>query len=284
MAESRSGYDTEQTIQSVRREVERRERLLKYDGPQRVVHWSDYLKDREENNLKTLQFSSGMAELDSFTDGFQTEEVIVVSGHTRNGKTLLAQTISRNFAIQNIPVVAFSFEVSTGQYLKPFKEHELYHASLFVPAENKSGSINWLEERIMEAKVKYDIRVVIIDHLHYIIDMNPDKMTNNIGAAMRRIKTMAREMNQVIFVICHQEKLKDGTEPSLETIRDSSFIGQECDTALIVHRLPDEKVKKGMNPTYDKGYALVKVDKARRSGSFRKRMTFQKQGQWLEPL
>ena len=264
--------------------LEKLETLIGYDGEDRVVRWQDYLKDKRANSKKMVKFETGFAELDFVLDCVTTGEVIVLSGLTGNGKTLFAKSLLRNFAAAKVPSMVLSYEVTTEQFLQPFEEDGLTEADFYVPSELKTGFIPWVEERVLEGKVKYDNKVVFIDHLHYVVDMKTDKMTQNIGAAMRCLKEIAVKHNQMIVLIAHQEKLKDDKEPGIETLRDSSFVGQEADVVIIVHRLPDSKPEKGFDPTYDKGYALIKVDKARRSGAFRKRLTFQKVGNWLGPI
>ena len=263
--------------------VEELEKALNYSGPDKVVSWVEYLQEKDNKSKFTAKLLSGFELLDGFLDGFIGGEVIVLSGLTGNGKTLFAKSVIRNMAQQNVPCLCLSYEVSTVEFLRAFRNQGLEMAKAYVPKELKTGFIPWVEEKIIEAKVKYDNKVLLIDHLHYVVDMKTDKMTQNIGAAMRCLKEIAIKHDQVIFLIAHQEKLKDDREPGIETLRDSSFVGQEADTVLIVHRLPDSEDKR-IQKTYDLGFALVKIDKARRSGVYKKRLTFQKRGDWLEAV
>ena len=258
--------------------------LVIYEGKDKVVKWQDYVTARGEAKKTITKFETGFAELDSVLDCVTTGEVMVISGLTGNGKTLFAKTLIRNLSGQNIPCLVLSYEVMTEEFLRPFQEDNLLGSIFYVPMELKTGFVPWVEEKVIEARLKYNNKVILIDHLHYVVDMKTDKMTQNIGAAMRCLKEIAIKHNQTVVVIAHQEKLKDDKEPGIETLRDSSFVGQEADVVIIVHRIPDSKPEKGFDPTYDQGYALVKVDKARRSGAFHKRLTFQKKGNWLEPL
>ena len=260
------------------------ERIGAYDGPDRVVDWSTYLEEKKAEHSGATLISTGIPELDHALDQFKTGEVIVLSGITGNGKTLFSKTLIRNMSKEGTGCVVMSFEVSTEEYLTAFRNGAHFDAQVFVPKEMRVGFVKWVYDRALEAKIKFGAKVILVDHLHYIIDMNTDKMTVNIGACMRRLKQLAVELDMVVMVIAHQEKLRDDKEPSIDTLRDSSFVGQEADTVIIVHRLPDESSQKGNDRTYDAGYALVKVDKARRAGTYKRRLTFQKKGAWLEPL
>lgn len=252
--------------------------------------WPDYLSNREKNVGKTVKLSSGFAELDYFTEGFATGELITISGYTGMGKTLFLKSLMRSFGINQVPVLCLSYEDSVERYLEKFKQEGADYTiyPITVPNRLQTGDLGWLEERVTEAQLKFNARVVTIDHLHYLMDMGQgrENMSLKIGSIMRFLKTrIAEEHNMIVFVVAHQEKLREGCEEaSINTIRDSSLIGQESDSVIIVQRMPDDKNQKRNEETYELGTAMVKVDKARRAGTFRKRLTFQKSGDWLVPL
>lgn len=225
--------------------------------------------------------------MDTFVDGFQTGELVTVSGYTGMGKTLFLKSLIRNFGIGTVPVLVFSYEDAVERYLRMFEE-EGGNYPIFVPMNLETGNLHWLEERIVEAKLKYNARVVTIDHLHYLMDMGHGKenMSLKIGSIMRFLKKqIAEEHNMLVFIVAHQEKVRENNEEaSINTIRDSSLIGQESDDVIIVQRMPDSKDQDKGDETFEAGYSMVKIDKARRAGTFRKRLTFQKAGNWLAPL
>lgn len=277
----------------------RLEALLNYSGSDAVVGWRTYRQNSDENKKKTISFSSGFAELDSCIEGFESGEVVTISGNTGQGKTLFVKSLVRSLVGMDVPTTVFSFEVPTYQFLSSYIGLPKCE-TLYVPKELRTANLRWLAERVYEAKVKYDNKVVVIDHLHYIVDMGQNKnFSLDVGQALRTIKEkIAIGLNQVVFLICHQQSIGDDKEPSISSIRDSSFIGQESDTVFIVHRLPDKthevvqtgitrREKKKIDPsqyTYDLGQAMVKIDKARRTGVYRKKLHFQKKGPWLEPI
>lgn len=279
-----AGRDTSEN--KIRAQLNRFESLVGYNGADRVVTWREYLKNRESSVGKSIAFSSGFSELDFFTDGFQTGELITVSGYTGMGKTLFLKSLIRSFGIGKVPVLVFSYEDAVEKYLQKFSE-ENGNYPVFVPCALKTGDMKWLEERVVEAKLKHNVRVVTIDHLHYLMDSEHgrENLSIKLGSIMRFLKTkIAGEHNLVVFVVAHQEKVKDNEEASMNTIRDSSLIGHESDDVIIVQRLPDSKQKKSADETFEQGFSMVKIDKARRKGTYRKRLTFQKKGHWLEQL
>lgn len=269
--------------------------LFHPEGTDRLVHFLDYLKLQEGRKLTSQKYLTGLSLLDASVDGFSSGELIVVTGPTGNGKTLFADSIGQRLMRHaQVNVAWFSFEVPAAQMLEKYQAAEDHKSlGLYVPIELKVGDFKWLKNKCLEARVRHGCHVIIIDHLHFLVDMDTNQnMSLNIGAVMRRIKQeIAIAMNLVVFIIAHQGQKKEG-EPSIDNIRDSSFIGQEADMVFVVFRTADpvppeleQNAKiKGYPVTFDDGFCIVKVEKSRRTGVFKKRLKYQKQGDWLEEV
>jgi replicative DNA helicase len=274
--------DEKESSDRVRKDIDRFNRLFNYDGKDSMVDINTFREMKEKEGEKLKVYFSGLAELDHYTEGFAEGELVVITGLFGNGKTLFAQTLADKFTEQNIPCGIFSFEVSTLKFTDPLGRQS--NIPLYVAGENVPNNYTWLEERIIEAVVKYNVKVFFIDHMHFIVDMNDEKLNINIGVVMRRLSILAGFEHVVIFLICHQKGLFRDQEPSLQTCRDSSAIPQECHTGIVVHRQKDLNTGGEETDSFDQGLAFVKIDKARRSGTYRKKLTFQKKGNWLMPL
>lgn len=266
---------------------------IQYNGTDRIVNFLEFYEFRKNQTKYVKNFSTGLGLLDSALDGLETGELNVISGPTGNGKTLFAESLSmRLMRLNKLNVLWFSFEVQPEKLIQKYlKLGDSKELGLFIPMELKTGNFEWLKRKCLEGQLKYNVSAVFIDHLHFLVDMNnKQNMSLNIGAVMRNIKhEIAKGMNLMVFIICHQGQPKE-EEPSLENIRDSSFIGQESDNVFVVYRVPDsvpmelEKnaLIKGYPKTYTNGQAIVKIEKARRAGTYRKKISFQKEGDWLE--
>jgi replicative DNA helicase len=173
---------------------------------------------------------------DQACQGFRDGELIIISGPTKMGKTLLAQTLTANFCKQKEISGWFSYEVPARQFLEQFPELPLF----YMPKINKAQDFNWFMERCMEAFIKYHCRIFFIDHLHYLIDMARIKNPSlDIGTIIRRIKRFAVENDFVIFLLCHVGK-NTSEDLSHRDLRDSSFIAQESDCVIMVKRTPND--------------------------------------------
>lgn len=238
-----------------KKEMDLEAELLKYGGEDKVIsslEMNELLRNEQRPEVKVM---SNMPKLDRLINGFNGGELVVISGKTKEGKTTLAQTLTWHFIMQDVMSLWFSYELPARDFLKKFPELPLF----YMPAQMKPGIIWWVEKRIIEAKLKFGIRVVFIDHLHYVVDMAKMKNASiEIGAVVRQLKSIAIRQNIIIFLICHTAKTKEMI-PVYEDTRDSSFIAQECDTFLMIWRM-------------EENLAGLSVELSRRVGTSRKRV------------
>ena len=207
------------------------------------------MADKREPHVHVMSKLPG---LDYACEGFQDGELIIISGPTKQGKTLLAQTLTVNFASQKQYPCWFTYEVPARQFLDQFPILPLF----YLPSTNKAQDFNWFMDRCMEAFFKYNSRIFFIDHLHFLVDMarvsNPSL---EIGAIVRRIKRFAVENDFINFLLAHIKK-NENDDLSYKDLRDSSFIAQDSDTVIMIKRTP----KEGMTT------AKARVEFHRRSG------------------
>lgn len=259
------------TMEKIKDLIETEKKLYNYTGEDRILSSHDLeMAFRQEE--KTISVKSGIPTIDKLITGFEGGELTVISGLTGNGKTLFNQTLTRNFAKQDINSLWFSYEVRPDNFLKCFgNKLPLF----YMPARLNGNSIDWITTRIHEAKLKYEIKAVFIDHLHYLVDMNRHNMSVEIGAVMRAIKKLALRFNVCFFLIAHTTKIKPETELGLGDTRDSSFIEQEADNVFYLWRLKKEG---------NQNQAVLKIAKNRRNGVFEKKILLIKAGNFLEEM
>ena len=213
-------------------------KLREYDAADRVVtsHEMKLAFTREADSV--IDVKSCIPGIDQACNGFRDGELIVISGPTKNGKTLLAQTFTVNFTKQMVYPLWFTFEVPARQFLSQFRDPL---PLIYMPQKLKPRAMDWLEDRVYESFEKYHTRIIFIDHLHYLVDLARQKQVSlEIGTIIRRLKSLAVDGNFVIFLLCHTTKGKQDGTLSYESIRDSSFISQESDCVIMIKRTPDD--------------------------------------------
>jgi len=209
----------------------------KYEGDDKIISSKDLKEEIEAERKKDhLKIYTKIPRLDRIIDGFREGNLVVVSGPTKQGKTTLCQTFTIEFAKQDMNSLWFSYEVPMFEFMEKFGDNP---PLFYLPKQLKGNTMTWLEERIVESIAKFNTKVIFIDHLHYIVDMNAQNqnMSLQIGSVMRTLKKIALKYSIVIFIVAHMKHIKLTSEPDLEDLRDSSFIGQEADIVLMMWRL-----------------------------------------------
>lgn len=244
-------------------------KLKDYTGEDRVVTSAE-MAHLIENQPKGKTFYSKIPSLDTAIEGFESGELIAISGPRKSGKTLLSQTFTETFQRKNIKSLWFSYELTPRQFLRCFPSLPLF----YMPIKLKAHALDWIQDRIVEAIAKYGISVVFLDHLHFLFDIARSRNSSiEIGQVIRFLKTLAIELNIVIFVLCHMNKIQAGKEPSDENFRDSSFIAQESDTGLIIWRTKDSD-----------NHAWLKVCYSRKTGCWEKKIKLMKVDGFLREI
>lgn len=238
---------------------------------------------------KKGMISSGLQNLDAILDGFEPGELVTVTAPTGIGKTSLCQTVTKSLVEDGVPSLWFTLEVSLANFLRPFVDNDekaimtdgkvskVSNLPIYFPKKLEQLSFIGLQSFIRQAQVKYGVKCVFIDHLHYLVRLHNKRHTTEnfslvLGDRVRELKRIALETGTVIFLVAHMAKTEDGKRPSLNDIRDSSFVAQESDSVIVLWR---ERRKTPIIETLPDGseyeetylpFTELAVDKARRSG------------------
>lgn len=127
------------------------------------------------------------------------------------------------------------FEEGAEELVQKFLDRNEAPPLFYTPDRMSGNTLLWVEKKIIEAKAKYGTNIIFIDHLHFIVDFG-ENMSLQIGRTMRELKRIAKDWNVAIVLIAHLKKTKMDVTPTLEDIRDSSFIAQEADTVIMLWR------------------------------------------------
>ena len=242
-----------------------RKDLATYKGQDQIISSFD-LSEILKYSKDMPVISSKIPLLDYHLEGgFEGGELVSISGPPKTGKTLFAQSLTFNFLNQKYKSLWFQYEVTPKRFLDSFGDDI---PCFYLPQKLEAYNLTWLESRILEAIIKQGVKIVFIDHLHYLFDIASQKNTSlQIGSVIRYLKQIAVKYNIVIFLLCHMKKVTFEKEPSDEDIRDSSLIGSESDTVLIIWRVPKTETEAILKLRYarrsgdrDKKIKLVKID------------------------
>lgn len=254
--------------------------LKAYTGPDRIVS-SVAMAAMLDELPPVSKYRTGFPALDEAIAGFEVGELIVISGPTAMGKTLLCDSIVAHMNIEELRSVFFTFEVTPSKFIENHRDPK---TCLYLPLQHKASDLSWLRDRVEEAIEKYDVCAVFIDHLHYVIDMrSKQNMSMEIGATMRFLKRdIAIALNKPVFIVCHASKVPIGQTMTMDHLRDSSFVAQEADTVLLVTRRYDKDLFGKTKSSMLEGLATVTVAKARRTGAMGVKVKVKKVGHTLQ--
>ena len=226
------------------------------------------LKKRSQN--PTLAgISSGFFDLDSFTQGFQKSDLIIIAGRPSMGKTALALNIGLNIIKSSqIPVLFFSLEMSKEQLTYRLLTNETDITSLRL----KSGNLyknDWLKLNTIiknlsglpffiddtsnpsiqdiKSKIKKilfeqnQIGLIIIDYLQLMQTTlsKTDSRAQELSQITRSLKNLAREFNVPIIALSQLSRNVENRvnkRPILSDLRESGSIEQDADLVLMLYR------------------------------------------------
>ncbi len=248
--------------QEIDRQMAELNTLRNYTGKDQIVSLREIADSLKDN--RSCRVNSGIGTLDTLLHGFEPGELIVVSGPTKNGKSSLMQCFTDNLSKQNVNSLWFSFEMPMRQFLRGF---EVIPPCAFAPQIISNSTLLWIKNKILEAILKYDTKVIFIDHLGFVSD-NVQKQDRRIeiDTIIRAIKTMAIELDIVIFLIHHITKIEAGTKPSYENLKESSAVAQDSDKVLMIYR---EFTNRGRGEIEYTGNTILTVEVDRREGVFK---------------
>ena len=213
--------------------------------------------------------SSGFFDLDSFTQGFQKSDLIIIAARPSMGKTALALNISSNIIKNlNLPVLFFSLEMSKEQLIYRLLTNEtnitnfrlktgniykddwmklnttikyLSGLPLFID-DTPNPSINDIKTKIKKIIFEQNqIGLVIIDYLQLMQNskFKTENRTQELSQITRSLKTLAREFNVPIIALSQLSRSVESRlnkRPILSDLRESGSIEQDADLVLMLYR------------------------------------------------
>ena len=235
--------DLEQEIQTNENELQREEQMERmtamakdYRGEDRVVS-SQELEEAVKQQKEKPKFTSGFSTLDNLMEGFVTGESIFLTGITKHGKTSFCMEMSVRLEEQN--PLWLSFEERAVDLLRKFSDKTGHFPKFFTPKRNERKTLEWVESKIIESKVKYNTKVVFIDHIGFIKDdewRSGEREDQVLERISRAIHSLAVQWEVLIVLMGHLTKVRSDQNPDIENIKGSSAMSQESDLTMMVWR------------------------------------------------
>lgn len=210
--------------------------LSQYSGSDQIVSSLDL--DEQIKELEGEQrYTTGIKNLDYITDGFRSNQLIVIGSAPKSGKTQFSIELSNRIQKETGErCTMFLFEETAPEVLYKYKKKGRPLPSFLTPADLPEFNIDSIYRKMIESWAKYDSRIFFIDHLHFLLDMKAQRLDLSIKEVMQELKRFCRLHGFTIFLITHLKMGNFKEPPGVDAIRDSSFIAQYADTVIMLWR------------------------------------------------
>lgn len=225
------------------------------------------------NSTKSIGFLTQYSDFNRITGGIRTGELTVITGNTGVGKTTLAYNVGM-WCVKEMPFLAMSFENDMGEIIKKlveiiswatvkrYDEENNKWVHLMTPSDklkffkllcenelyflNKANSDRgYFDEKIIFDVIEYackfyNIKQVLIDHLHYFLNLSKYRNPYMKQAeVIRKFSWFAKQLDIHIMLIAHPKKIeadKNGVvrPPSINDGKGDSSLHQESNNFWVV--------------------------------------------------
>lgn len=197
---------------------------------------------------------------------FEKDWVCILSGVSNVGKTSFVLNIADELTKRNIPTLILPFErgiESVGKRFLQVKFDKTVDQFGFLDNEEWDKIIKIcadtpayfaLPQRkeivstIVKSKRLFDTRVVIIDHLDYIIRNVQGNKEQAIADTLQALKRIAEENKILFIIVTHIRKIEGGhamikRKPTMEDLKGSSSLYQDPEVVVMLTRPEEDKVE-----------------------------------------
>lgn len=236
----------------------------------RLYSYSD-LSKKVQNMPVIPKVRTYFEKLDYFLDGgLQGGELMIMSGPSGNGKSLICQSMAYNQGANNISSLWLTLEMGWQSTTRKFMAMDWKYQTtenpdnlpIFYPIDNRALSLDWLKKQIFKAKRENGIEIVYLDHLHSLLSLMDMKGNTSLilGGIVKELHQIVIEADIPLVLIAHTKKLNVGDVPDINSIRDSALIVCEADLMGILWRerdknsIKDEEVTENANVYTDRTF------------------------------
>lgn len=209
--------------------------LSAYEGSDKIVSSKDLTAQIEELENEA-RYKTGIESLDQITDGFRSNQLVVIGSAPKSGKTQFSVELAKRIQKESgEKCTMFLFEETAPEVLYKYKKKGIELPDFLTPAELIEYNIDSVYRKMIEAWAKYDSKIFFIDHLHFLLG-NSKRLDLDIKDVMQELKKFAKMHGFTIFLITHLKMGNFMEPPGVDAIRDSSFIAQYADTVIMLWR------------------------------------------------
>ena len=249
-----------------------------------ATDFNEYIKYNEETYGEEKGIKVGFPTLDRMTDGFQSEDLIIIGARPSIGKTAFAISMMQNLLKKNIPFGFVSAEMSQNQIMtrmisqrtkldsstirnglytnevksKIYEANAFFSSRKFFIDDTPNINLNALISSVRHMKYHYGIKIVFIDYLGLIAVEGNGPVWEKVSDISKSLKTLARELKIPIIALSQLGRDAEGNSPSISNIRGSGSVEQDADLVFLLNGERDLSCYKDPNPILERELILAK--------------------------
>jgi replicative DNA helicase len=211
--------------------------------------------------------TTGLCDVDHFTDGLQRGELCLIGARPSVGKTAFGAGLAVAAARSGCGVLFFSLEQATKELAARLLAGESGVNSMRLRKGDISGNeamrlieaartlsplpilfndygkqtVNSIAAQVRRAAAANKIGVVVIDYMQLMSGQDRQaKRHEQLAEISRGLKQLAREMDVSVVAMAQLNRETEGRaseEPRLADLKDSGALEQDADLVILLHRL-----------------------------------------------
>lgn len=248
------------------------------------------IESRHERKDLVTGLSTGFPDLDNWTSGLQSAELIIIAGRPGMGKSAMGLNIAENVVLSGIPVAVFSLEMSSEALMTRIFSSQtgidarrlrrgfvgandwprlvqvvdrVSNAPLFIDDSSTLTPMQ-LKSRVRRLKIDKGIGLLIVDYMQLMtIAGRHETREREIAEISRSLKALSKELSIPVVALSQLNRQVDSRaerRPGLADLRESGAIEQDADVILFLYR--DEVCNKSENNP-ERGLAEIIIGKQR---------------------
>lgn len=240
----------------------------------------ELIEELERTPYNKYRFKTGFETIDKACDDIIPGELVVVSGPTKHGKSLLMKSIINNMNKVNQHPLVFSWEEMPRQFFKSFTNNS-QDILFYLPRVAKAYDVDWVMDKCRQAKKEKGVTVAFLDHGFYLFELGEQGNTSlGIGAFVRKLKQFAVQEEMIIVLIWHIKKaeIESIDDMNYSLLAHSGFLGYESDIVLFMYR---KVTSDGITHSSE---SFVKICFTRRSGCYDMVIPVVKDGEYFREI
>lgn len=228
--------------------------------------WFEELRRRFEMQGEMIGLPTPWSGFNRMTNGLQSGHLVIVAGRPSMGKSAWAVNVATSVALRGKRVLMFSLEMTDTSIFnravasiadvpltwlqRPDTEHEDYWTRVTGVSRllNESGlmidetaglSVQQIVARCRRERMRGEVSLVIVDHLHLMPLPGKTRETVEIGHITAALQKLAKELGCPVVLLSQLNRsleARQNKRPQMADLRESGNIEQDADLIVFLYR------------------------------------------------